>query len=433
MAAAEEESPNPLAAAAAPSASVPPVTSQPKPGLSSGIVDHSKNSCTTLRTLCDCCPGACECFEVACPCCFINPVHHLFPDAPAVYIDGDIEHTHEKAKVIASFMRLVVAKRRVRMLRRLLNRPFHVKLLRASGLVERKKDLTTQIIGASDPFVVVTALQNQCDHAHSSTDQALFYKSRTIKSSTNPEWNEDIIVSGCNGYAKLVFTVLQKPDTALFTDIKVLGQATHSIARHELWVDNAKAFTVKLPLGPMVEEVFTEAGKPIAPASQTTAGGGELFVEFQPTRTTGMMSSWAESYNYNRKSLTERVTMGPMLLNLADETGWLPRWVVLSSFGIREYFSPQNLNNVSNEIPAPFIGTVTVEPEYRGKEAVVRIQNTMENGQGLILHFPTGADWHEWELKIDVVKKQGAAKAAVEANAKASSPVKRGLANLRGR
>ena len=268
---------------------------------------------------------------------------------------------------------------------------------------------------SSDPFVIMTAMEPPEAHtpathtapitsmALAETDvdfhdhdftQKFKYTTKVVNDNLNPVWNEEILVSGCNGFSTLIFTVLDKDDIQI-NDYDFLGQCTKSINTENLWADS-EAFTETFELSPLKHSVHK---KPDTKVGMDTSGKaqGTLTIEFIPKNSNGTAAGPCERY-CKSKSI-----MG------SGNASWESKWAVMHcrpgailTFDALSYDG----NNPEKVIPATEIGDVDVERSLHGRTSVLVIGR--KNKKPVYLSFPKEGEALMWKTKIKILKKQTA-------------------------
>lgn len=295
----------------------------------------------------------------------------------------------EAVRIISSCVRIIIAMQRSAHLARFNIRPFTLRVMRATGLAQTDSGF---VGGASDPFVVVTAIEPN-------GDQVLMYKTRVLQNTLQPIWDEEVCMTGCTGHSTIVFTLLDK-DLIQIGGFDFLGQTSYNISEHSLWHD-AEPFTVKLPLRNREHPLYTERNKLMKIAGDE--GRGELTVEFVPRNIIGSISGFASRH---ADAVTGYIT--------TKKAKWETNWCTLTlEHGLVCYESPRNLNKIMCSIHPDQLGEIHMK-SYEGKSNVLCIESLHEEAKEVHLSFENDHDVHTWENKLKVVKRKIEEKIAQE-------------------
>jgi len=349
----------------------------------------------------------------------------------------ELAKNNAMSNVLQGRMRQHLAKNKTKHAFRKWTRPFLIKLVCAKDL--KKADA----LGSSDPFVVVTALEPEAPEDHTvaaknltqeaaeaaTTDelgeQKMRYISSCIKNSLNPEWNEEVLITGVNGFSNLVFTVLDK-DLMQLGDYDFLGQCVKSIAHEDLW-HSGEPFQVELPLGDMKHTVINDKGSPMGIAQGT--GQGTITIEFIPQNSHGVIAGWGDRYCQNKSLLG------------GAKSSWERKWIALTHRGgLKCWDNLNNMNDEDKHVKPVEVSSVEILTDHEGKESVLEIGRTNDpkpillsiDGQGKVLQWKSKLERMMKIANEDQAAADGGSDAAAEPEKRSTSTGLMGTSPFKG-
>lgn len=299
-------------------------------------------------------------------------------------IRTEVATKNNMSLVLTTKLRQHIAKRRTKALHKENHRPFEIRLVNATGLAAK------DIGGKSDPYVIVTAVEAG-ENNQTQGKQKAMYTSQVIKSTLEPEWNETFVMAGCNGFATLVFTVLDK-DFIQIGSHDLLGQATYSIAKEDLW-SNAPPFQTTLDLGRKTLAVYEKDGTKEMNI-EDAPGQGQLVIEFIPRETHASLCAWCSRFESHNTSKF-----------FGNKSDWNRKFSILTlKDGLVVYDTAQNLNDIDKKLPSDRIGDCTIV-DFEGRTSVLEIARVGED-KPLNLHFDRAGEALMWKMKLNIVRRQ---------------------------
>mmetsp|Transcript_71370 Transcript_71370/g.201306 ORF Transcript_71370/g.201306 Transcript_71370/m.201306 type:complete len:487 (+) Transcript_71370:1459-2919(+) len=326
---------------------------------------------------------------------------------------AELAKSNAMSNVLQGRMRQHLAKNKTKHAFRKWTRPFLIKVVGARGLKQ------ADAIGSSDPFVFVTALEPEAPEDHTQAtkltqsaaelaitdelgEQKMRYTSACIKNSLNPDWNEEVLITGTNGFCNLVFTVLDK-DMMQIGDYDFLGQCVKSMAHEDVWHSGAP-FQVELPLGDYKHPVINDKGKPVGIEEGT--GQGSIIIEFIPQNSHGVIAGYGERFCQNK---------GFSLGN--SKSGWERKWIALTHReGLKCWDNLNNMNDCDKHVAPIDVTGVQILTNHEGKDTVLEITRRNDpkpilltiEGQGKVLQWKSKLE-HMIKVAAEELYKNGGA------------------------